>query len=172
MHKQVRYCDKAANHQLPKAVAFWIIWIVSVEEYSNLMQNLMQIWRFVALPAQSFWMQWPHSACAHAIASTAPTNKYSEVIIVHTCAFQSTLLASRLHWCCTNCSHCINNGWAFSGQTSYMCVYITYNTYYLVQELYMYIIYNVYISYTYNNPSFRALHYKLSFSWNYSFINI
>ena len=35
--------DEAANHQLPIAVAFWIIWIVSTEECSSLMQNLMQI---------------------------------------------------------------------------------------------------------------------------------
>ena len=32
-----------ANHQLPVAVAFWIIWIVSAEECSSLTQNLMQI---------------------------------------------------------------------------------------------------------------------------------
>ena len=44
--------------------AFWIIWIVSVEECSN----LMQIWcKFTALLTQSFWMQEPHST-----ASTAP----------------------------------------------------------------------------------------------------
>ena len=38
MHEWAHYCDKAANHQLPIAVAFWIIWIVFTEE-----QNLMQI---------------------------------------------------------------------------------------------------------------------------------
>ena len=26
-------------------------------------------------------------------------------------------LAARLHWCCTNCSHCTNNGGSFSRQT-------------------------------------------------------
>ena len=36
-------CDEAANHQLPIAAAFWIIWIVSVEEWSSIMQNLIQI---------------------------------------------------------------------------------------------------------------------------------
>ena len=36
-------CDEAANHQSPIASALWIIWIVSVEECSSLMQNLMQI---------------------------------------------------------------------------------------------------------------------------------
>ena len=38
----MHFCE-AANHQLPIAVAFWIIWIVSTEECSSLMQNLMYI---------------------------------------------------------------------------------------------------------------------------------
>ena len=36
-------CDEAANHQLPIAADFWVILIVSMEECSSLMQNLMQI---------------------------------------------------------------------------------------------------------------------------------
>ena len=43
MHEWVHCCDEAASHQLPIAVAFWIIWIDSMEEYSSLTQNLMQI---------------------------------------------------------------------------------------------------------------------------------
>ena len=43
MHEKAYCCDEATNHQLPIAVAFWIIWIVSAEECSSLMQNLMQI---------------------------------------------------------------------------------------------------------------------------------
>ena len=43
MHEWVHCRDEAANHQLPIAAALWIIWIVSVEEYSSLMQSLMQI---------------------------------------------------------------------------------------------------------------------------------
>ena len=35
MHEQAHCCDDAANHRLPKAVAFWI-WIVSVEQCSSL----------------------------------------------------------------------------------------------------------------------------------------
>ena len=42
-HEWAHCCDKAANHQLPIAVAFWIIPIVSAEECSSLMQNLMHI---------------------------------------------------------------------------------------------------------------------------------
>ena len=43
MNEWVHCHDEAANHQLPIAAAFWIIWIVSMEESSNLTQNLMQI---------------------------------------------------------------------------------------------------------------------------------
>ena len=43
MCEQVNYHDEAVNHQLPMAVAFWIIWIVSMGECSSLMLNLMQI---------------------------------------------------------------------------------------------------------------------------------
>ena len=43
MHEQVHCCDESANQQLPRAVALWIIWIVSMEECSSLTQNLMQI---------------------------------------------------------------------------------------------------------------------------------
>ena len=42
MYEQVDCCDEAVSHQLPIAMAFWIIWIVSAEKYSSLMQNLMQ----------------------------------------------------------------------------------------------------------------------------------
>ena len=43
MHEWAHWCDEAANHQLPVAEAFWIIWIVSLEERPSLTQNLMQI---------------------------------------------------------------------------------------------------------------------------------
>ena len=42
-HEQACGCDEAASHQFPIAAAFWIIWIVSTEECSSLMPNLMQI---------------------------------------------------------------------------------------------------------------------------------
>ena len=42
-HEQAHCRDEAANHQLPIAVASWIIGIVSVEDCSSLMQNWMQI---------------------------------------------------------------------------------------------------------------------------------
>ena len=42
IHEQAHYRGDAVNEQLPIAVAFWIIWIVSVEECSSLAQNMMQ----------------------------------------------------------------------------------------------------------------------------------
>ena len=43
MHEQAHCCEAAANAQLPIAVAFWITRVVSSEECSSIMQNLMQI---------------------------------------------------------------------------------------------------------------------------------
>ena len=65
-------------------------------------------------------MQWPHSTHPHSGVSTAPTDYYSEVVIVHTCAFQSTLLGCQVTLMSANHSRYINNGWTFSGQTSYI----------------------------------------------------
>ena len=64
MHEQACHCDEAANHQLPKAMAFQIIWVISAEEYSSLMQNLMWI----------CW--WTCSVILNAMATqyTAPLN--------------------------------------------------------------------------------------------------
>ena len=70
--------------------AFWIIWIVpcSDECGSSLPQKSMQN----HCSTQAFWMQWPHSTHAHSMVSATSTDEYSKVVIVHTCAFQSTLL--------------------------------------------------------------------------------
>ena len=43
MHEWAHGHDEAANHQLPIAAAFWIIWIVSMERCSSLTQNVLQI---------------------------------------------------------------------------------------------------------------------------------
>ena len=70
MHEQECGHDEAVNHQLPVAAAFWIIQIVSAEECSNLMQNLMQIPCSTlsvilnVMATQSTWslnrVYWPH----------------------------------------------------------------------------------------------------------------
>ena len=43
IHECVCCLDEADIHQLPIVAAFWIIQIVSMEEFSSLTQNLMQI---------------------------------------------------------------------------------------------------------------------------------
>ena len=122
MHDGVYCRDEAANHQLPVAVAFWIIQKVSVDERSSLMQHLMQI----HCSTQSLWMWWSHSTHAHSVVSTTPTDSYSEVILVHTCTFQSSLLGCQV----TLMSHKLFsfNGWTFSKQTSYNVIIYDENT--------------------------------------------
>ena len=71
--------------------AFSIIQIVSTEECSSLMQNLMQIHcstHSVILNAVT--TQYTCSRVYH------PTDWYSEVIVVHTYAFQSTLVGCQV----------------------------------------------------------------------------
>ena len=69
----------------------WIIQMVSVEVCSSLRQNLMQI----CCCTQSYWMWWPHSTHAHSTAFTAPLSSAVK-LIVHVCAFQSTLLGCQV----------------------------------------------------------------------------
>ena len=71
MHEWVHCHDEAANHQLAIAAASWIIWIISAEKCSRLMQNLMLIHCSacsVILNATATQYT-PHS-----MASTAPTD--------------------------------------------------------------------------------------------------
>ena len=112
-------CDKTANHQLPLAAAFWIIRIVSMEECSSLMQNLMD----------SLLYSLSHSVCdSHTVhmltqQQLPPPLTSTEKLSLFTHAHSSPLsLVARLHQCCTNCSCYINNGWTFSRQVfAHMC---------------------------------------------------
>ena len=70
-------------------------------------------------------MQRPHGTHAHSVVSTAPTDTVESSLLVH--AHSSPLfLAARLHRCCTNRFHYINNNWTFSGCTMYMLKYLIY----------------------------------------------
>ena len=106
-----------ANHQLPIAVAFWIIWIVSVEECSSLMQDLMQIHCSTSsvilnVTDTQYTCSLSGIYCPHRLVQWSP---------LFTHAHSSPLsLAARLHQCCTNHSCYINNGWIFPIQTSYL----------------------------------------------------
>ena len=116
MHEQAYCHDEAANHQLPIAVAFWIIWIISAEECSSLTQNLMQIHcssSSVILNVMTtqyacslngvyhpHGLVWWSCHCSHMYIHNSPL-----------------FLASRLLQSAANYSHNINSGWTFSGQT-------------------------------------------------------
>ena len=62
-------------------------------------------------------MQWPHSTHSHSMASTAPTDSK----LGRHCSRMHILVHSPWlhHWCPAIRSHYINNGWAFSRQTSF-----------------------------------------------------
>ena len=60
----------------------------------------------------------------HLLLPLTSTVKSSSFAHVH---FSPPSSAARFHPCHANCTHFINNGWTFSGQTSYVCtLYIHY----------------------------------------------
>ena len=87
---------------------FWIIQIVSVEECSSLMQNLIQI----------------HHSTPSVILdarATQYTHTLNGVYHAHwRVQWSCHSLAARSHQCCANHSRYINNGWPFSRQTLYI----------------------------------------------------
>ena len=111
MHEWLRCSDAAANHQLPIAGAFGIIWIVCGGIF-NLMQNLIQIHC-----STHCLIEW-HSTLAHSKASTTPLTSTVKSSLFTRTHSSPLSLAVRLHWHCTNHSHYIKNGWNFSRQTS------------------------------------------------------
>ena len=113
MHEWMHCCDEAANHQLPIAAAFWIFWIVFVEECSSLSQNLMHICcstHSVLLNAMG--TQYPcllNGVCLPPLL----TNTVKLSLFTH--AHSSPLSwATRLYGCCANHFWYINNGLTFS----------------------------------------------------------
>ena len=130
IHELVCCHDKDANQQLPRAAAFWIIWIVSVEEClscSSLMQNLMQIYcstRSVISNVTVTQYSSTHSRyhSTHTLTQgclLAPlTSTVKSPLFTHVRSSPLSL-AARLHSCCTNHSHYISNCWTFSRQTTY-----------------------------------------------------
>ena len=111
------FTQSGPHHQLPVAIPFWIIWIVSIEECSSLKQN----------NADSLICFLSHFKCnghtvhmltqRHVLPLLTSTVKSSSFTHAHSSPLS---LAARLHRSCTNHSCYINNGWAFSGQTSYI----------------------------------------------------
>ena len=130
---------EAINHHWPIAAAFWIIQIVSTEECSSLMQNLIQI----------------HCATHSVILNMVATQ--------YTCSLNSIYYSHWLvQWSC-HCSHMhipvhslwlpgymckhscyINNGWTFSRQNIYISQWNA-------KEIHIYVCIYVYLTSTYKN---------------------
>ena len=110
MHEQVCCHDEAVNYLLPTGVAFWIIQIVSGEEYSSLMQNMMQIYCSLI----SHFDGKDHTIHMLTQQHLPPPLTIMVKLSLFTHVHSSSLfLAARLHWCCANSTCYINNGWNF-----------------------------------------------------------
>ena len=113
-------CDEASDQPLPIAVAFWVTRIVSAEECSSLMQNLMQIWCSLAQSvilnamATQYTYPFPQRCLPSPLTSIVTSSLFRHV------PSSPLSLAARLHQCCTYCSHYMNNGWTISGKASYI----------------------------------------------------
>ena len=115
MHKRECCHDEAPNSQLPIAVAFWIIRLISAEECSSLTQNLMYIrcsTCSVILNTMTIQYILPQR---HLLPTLTSTVKLSLFTHAHSSPFS---LAARLHHCCANCSCYTKNGWTLSRQTA------------------------------------------------------
>ena len=116
MHERACCGDEAASKQFHMAVASWIIWIISLEECSSLMQNLMLIHcptlRHFQCDSHTVHML-PQWRLLHPLTSTVKLS-----LFMHAGSSPSSLSA-RLYRYHTNSSYIIK-GWPFSGQTLYI----------------------------------------------------
>ena len=114
VHKQSHCRDEAANHQLLRAAAFWIIQIVSTEECSFKLNT-----KFDADSLLTHFECNSHTvhkfSQGYLLPPLTSTVKSSLFMHVHSSPLS---LAARLHLCRIIHSPYINNGWAFSRQTS------------------------------------------------------
>ena len=107
--------DKAANHQLPIAAAFWIIWIFS----RGMFKLNAKFDKDSLLYSLSYFECDGHTVHVFTQRCVPPLLTSTVKLSLFKHALSSPLsLAARLHQCCSNHSHYINNGWAFSRQTS------------------------------------------------------
>ena len=121
MHEQVHCHGEAANHQLPIAAAFWIIWMVSMEECTSLRQNLMQIHCSTCSVIFECNGHTVHMLTQqHLSPPLGSTVKLSSFTHAHPSPLS---LAARLHWCHTNHSHYIDNGWIFLDRPCIIMLY-------------------------------------------------
>ena len=107
--------DEAANHQLPIAATFWIIWSfcreifkLNAKFYSDSLFSLLSHFECNGHTVHMV-NQW------HLLPPLTSTVTLSLFTHVHSSPLS---LAAMIHWCHANCSHYINNSWTFFRQTS------------------------------------------------------
>ena len=118
MHEWACCCEEAASHQCFAAVAL-------LSHPSSFCRRMFR--PNPKLFADSLLYSLSHFECGgHTVHTLTQrhlppplTSAVKSSLLTH--AHSSPLfLATRLHWCHTNHSHCNNNGWTFSKQTSYI----------------------------------------------------
>ena len=104
------WCMKLPITSCPYLEAFWMP-IVSLEEWSSLMQNLMQIYCSIHSVILNV-IATQYTCLVNGIYHPPLTNivKSSLFMQVHFCPLS---LAARLYQCHANCSRYINKGWIF-----------------------------------------------------------
>ena len=117
MHKWERCHDEAANHPFPIALAFWCL-----NSFHGGMFRLNA--RFDAdLLLYSFSHFERHGHTVRRLTQQHLAPPLAIPVNLSLFTHPSPLsLASKLHQCCANNSHYINNGWTFSGHSS--CVHV------------------------------------------------
>ena len=123
-------CDEAASHQLPIAVGFWIIQVVSTGEFSSLMQNLIQICcctHSVILNVMATQYTFSHNW--HLLLPLTNTVKSSLFTHVHSSPLS---LAARLPHCHANHSHYLTTAGLFPNRSHILYMTLKFPFYYLL----------------------------------------
>ena len=118
IHEWVCCRDEATSHQLPIAEVFLLnhpnishggMFKLDTKFDADSLLYSLSHFEFDSHTVHMFTQQRLPSPLTSTVRSSLFTHVHSSPLS----------LAARLHWCHTNCYH-INDGWSFSGQTSYI----------------------------------------------------
>ena len=119
MYEQAHGYDETADHQLLITTAFWIIWTNSFQGGMLKLNTKFDTELFL------YWLSHfeCHSHTVHMLTQWCRlpplTSTVKSSLFTHEHSSPLSLAAS-LHPCGANCSRYVNNGWAFSRQTTYI----------------------------------------------------